>query len=116
MRRLLDKAELLAKQKNFGSYDNDIDILLDPIYETITDLDTDVRCANLLIEMYGSRMKYCTDDDCWYVFTDGYWKRESNKDLRNIRRFGAYIAKRLEIITTWYDMPDYKKRKLKRDL
>ena len=116
MRRLLDKAELLAKQKNFGSYDNDIDILLDPIYETITDLDTDVRCANLLIKMYGNRMKYCTDDDCWYVFTDGYWKRESNKDLRNIRRFGAYIAKRLEIITTWYDMPDYKKRKLKRDL
>ena len=66
--------------------------------------------------MYGSKMKYCSDDDCWYVFTGGYWKRENNKDLRNIRGFGDSIAKRLERITTWYSMPDYKRRKLKRDL
>lgn len=116
MRRLLDKAELLAMQENLASYDNDIDLLVDPIYETITDIDTDIDCAKLLIKMYGSKMKYCSDDDCWYVFTGGYWKRENNKDLRNIRGFGDSIAKRLERITTWYSMPDYKRRKLKRDL
>lgn len=116
MRRLLDKAELLANQDDLAAYDNDIDLLLDPIYETITDIDTDVDCANLLIQMYGSRMKYCSDDDCWYVFTGEYWERENNKDLRNIRGFGASVAKRLETITAWYSMPDYKRRKLKRDL
>lgn len=116
MRRLLDKAELLAKQADFADYDNDIDLLLDPIYESIADIDTDVHCANILIKMYGSKMKYCSDDDCWYVYTGNYWERENNKDLRNIRRFGACVANRLERITTWYSMPEFKRRKMKKDL
>jgi P4 family phage/plasmid primase-like protien len=116
MRRLLDKAREVAKSKLFAmnTFDNAIDLIYDPIYETINTLDTDIDCAQVLINSYGNRLMYCSEDDCWYIYKGGYWIRENNKDLENIRKYGEKITKRLSVIPYWFDMPSYTKKRLRR--
>lgn len=111
MRDRLDKATKLKNQTNFALFDNDIKLFLDPIYDTFIDLETDITYAKILIDMYGEQMKYCTEDDCWYVYTKGRWMYENNRDLKNIRRIGATVAKRLSVIPDWYDIKTDEKEK-----
>ncbi len=113
MRNRLDKATMLKKQPNFASFDNDIKLFLDPIYDTFIDLDSDSACANLLIGMYGNQIKYCSEDDSWYVYTNGYWMCENSRDLKNIRKIGATIAKRVSAIPEWVNMLDNKEEEKK---
>lgn len=117
MRRVLDKAREVANKRQrtaMLTFDNAIDLIYDPVYETINTLDTDIDCANVLIESYGNRLLYCSEDDCWYIYKGGYWIRENNKDLQNIRKYGEEITKRLSVIPYWFDMPSYTKKRLRR--
>lgn len=116
MRDRLDKAAKLKKQPDFAEFDNDIkEYFRDPVYNNLIELDNDIAYANVLIKMYGERIKYCTEDDCWYVYTNGRWVYENNRDLKNIRKFSAAVAKRLSVIPTWFDMLSDKNEKAKCD-
>lgn len=114
MRKLLDKAKEVINIKNFteNNYDNDIDLIYDPLFETVKIPDTDVACAKILLKAYGDRMKYCTEDGCWYIYNGAYWEREDNRSFEHIRKFGEILTERLSLIPTWFDMPPIKKRQL----
>ncbi len=103
MRDRLNKAAKLKRQPDFAQFDNDILSLMDHIYYKFIDLNNDIAYANVFIDWYGERIKYCTEDDCWYVYSNGRWVYENNRDLKNIRKFSAVVAKRLSLIPTWFD-------------
>lgn len=113
MRMLLNKARQLLKRKGFAKYDGDYDFFFDPVYEDVKGLDNDYACAMTLLSAYGDRMKYCSEDDCWYVYHKGLWICENNKDLEHIRKFGAALTARIFDVLDWLDLPLWKKKKLR---
>lgn len=113
MRMLLDKAKQLLKRKGFAKYDSDYDFFFDSVYEDVKGLDSDYACAMTLLSAYGDRMKYCSEDDCWYVYHKGLWICENNKDLEHIRKYGAALTARIQDVLDWLDLPLWKKKKLR---
>lgn len=114
--RIVRKAYELSKQKGFMDYDNDISFLLDPLYETVIDLDTDMDCSKLLMNTYGDRMKFCSEDNCWYIYNGHYWERENNNDLEHIRKYGGELTNRLESVINWCSFSTFQKKALRSNI
>lgn len=116
MAEILESAKIINQSKNFMKYDNDIDLLKDKVYGDIIDLSSDTSCADIFIEAYGKRIKYCTKESVWYVFNGSYWIVESNKTLEHIRSYGEQLARRLNTVLDWYDMDVKEKKKMRKDI
>ena len=111
--RIVAKAIELSKTDGFMDYDNDLRLLLDPLYETAIELDTDIDCSKLFISVYGDRITFCSEDNCWFIYNGQYWERENNNDLEHLRKFGGELTNRLESVLRWCNFPNDKKKSLR---
>ena len=113
---IVRKAYKLSVQEGFMDYDNDIRFLLDPLYETLIALDTDMDCSKLLMSTYGDRMKFCSEDNCWYIYNGHYWERENNNDLEHIRKYGGELTNRIESVINWSSFTKFQKKALRSNI
>ncbi len=116
MDNLIGLAKKLNKDKDFMKYDNDIELMRDPIYEDIIDLSNDKACADIFRKAYGNRIKYCAGDGLWYVFNGSYWMSESSSALPHIRSYSEKLFERLGVVLNWYSMELKEKRQLQKNI
>ena len=114
--RIVKKALFLSEKADFMDYDNDLNLLLDPIYETAIDLNTDMECSKLFMNVYGKKMLFCSEDNCWYIYNGHYWERENNNDLEHIRKYGGELTNRLESVINWSSFSKFQKKALRSNI
>ncbi len=116
MENLIETAKKLNQDKNFMKYDNDVKLMRDEIYGDIIDLSNDKTCADIFLAAYGDKIKYCIDDNSWYVYDGSHWLSESNNALPHIRIYAEQLFERLNAVMNWYNIDYKEKKKLQRNI